>query len=261
LLNKILTEAIAGRHVWDVLSGSGEMHPILLEKNLVGSYLSSERAAYDPDMIDKAGFWSAVYINPYVLGVNTKLVKKEDVPRSYEALLELRWSGGAISLDSDAYPLLTGFAAAWGKEKATAYLERLAAQKPAVKRGNTERVQLAAAGEYPLVVAYAPTIEDMIQKGAPMDWVPLEPVVVQVNPVELAARAVNPNAAKLFIDFMLSKEGQEIIRDDSRVPARKEVEAKPRRLSRGYKRVTVGPEDYKNYDETVKLYQKIFKTR
>lgn len=117
------------------------------------------------------------------------------------------------------------------------------------------------AWEYPLIIAYAPTIQRETSKGAPIDWVPLEPVAVQVNPVMLAAKAPHPNAAKLFMDFVLSKEGQKLLVGFRRIPVREDVEPNPPRLFRGYQRIVEHPEEYKNFSETVRLYQEIFRLR
>ena len=261
LLNKILTEARGGRHAWDVVVGRGEMVLPLIERKLLASYLSPEAKMIDSDLVDKEGYWTAYYVNAYVLGYNTKLVKKDDVPKTYEALLDPKWKGRQISVDTEAYGMLQGLIGIWGKEKAVAYFKRLAAMDAVPKRGNTERVQLAVAGEYPLILAYNQTIERMTQRKAPIDWVPLEPAVVQVNPAMLAAKAPHPNAARLFLDFILSKEGAEMLRSFQRIPVRKDVEPDPPRLFRGFKRVIENPEDYKNFDETVKLYLDIFKLR
>jgi iron(III) transport system substrate-binding protein len=261
LLNKIFTEARGGRHAWDVAVGRGEMVLPLMERKLLASYRSSETKMIDDDLVDKEGFWTAYYVNTYVLGYHTKLVKKEDVPRSYEALLNPKWKGGHISVDTEAYGMLQGLIEVWGKEKAVSYFKKLAAQDPVVKRGNTERVQLTVAGEYPLIIAYNQTIQRMTSRGAPIDWIALEPAVVQVNPAMLAAKAPHPNAARLFLDFILSKEGQQLLTGFQRIPVRKDVEPDPPRLFRGYKRVLEHPESYKNFDETVKLYLEIFKLR
>lgn len=125
-------------------------------------------------------------------------------------------------------------------------------------RGSTVRVQLAAAGEFPLVIAYANIVQNLAEKGAPVDWLPLEPAVIPVNTVMIGSNARHPNAAKLLVDFTLSKEGQEKLWDFQRIPARTDVEPRPARLFRGYKRHVVAPEDYKNHDEVVKLYSQIF---
>jgi iron(III) transport system substrate-binding protein len=261
LLNKIFTEARGGRFEWDVVVGRGEMVLPLTERKLITSYQSPEAKMIDDQLVDKEGFWTAYYVNSYVLGWNTKLLKKQDVPKTYEELLNPKWKGGQLSLDTEAYGMLEGLKRVWGREKAVAYFKKLAALDPVLKRGNTERVQLTLAGEYPLIIAYNQTIQRMTSRGAPIDWLPLEPAITQVNPVMLAAKAKNPNAARLFYDFVISKEGQEMLRSFQRIPVRKDVEPDPPRLFRGFKYVVESPEDYKDFDATVKQYLEIFKLR
>ena len=94
-----------------------------------------------------------------------------------------------------------------------------------------------------------------------MDWVPLEPVPVQVNPMMLAAHAPHPNAGKLFIDFLLSKEGQKMLVGFRRIPVREDVDPDPPRLFKGYKRIVEHPEDYRDFNQTVELYQEILGLR
>jgi ABC-type Fe3+ transport system substrate-binding protein len=261
VLNRILNEARGGLNAWDVVSTRGDSVLTLLDEKLITPYRSPESKFISPDLVDNEGYWTAFYVNPYVLGFNTNLVKKSDVPKTYEELLDPKWKGGKISIDDSAYGLLAGLERAWGKEKAITYLKKLAAQQPVVMRGNTNRVQLTMAGEYPLIIAYAPTIQRETSLGHPMDWVPLEPVPVQVNPMMLAAHAPHPNAGKLFINFLLSKEGQEMLVGFRRIPSREDVEPDPPRLFRGYKRIVEHPEDYKNFNETIRQYQEIFGLR
>jgi len=261
LLNKIQNEARGGLYAWDVVSGRGDMVLTLSEAKLLASYHSPESKFIDHDMVDDAGYWTAYYVNPFVLGYNTNLVTNEDVPKTYEQLLDPKWKGKKISIDDSAYGLLAGLIRQWGKEKAVAYFKKLAAQEPVVMRGNTNRVQLAMAGEYPLIIAYAPTIQRETSKGHPMDWVPLEPVPVQVNPLMMAAKAPHPNAGKLLVDFLLSKEGQKMLVGFRRIPVREDVDPDPPRLFKGYKRTVEHPEDYRDFNQTVKLYQEILGLR
>jgi iron(III) transport system substrate-binding protein len=261
LLNKIITEARGGRYSWDLVVGRGEMVLPLIERKLVTSYHSPESKMIDEQLVDKEGFWTAYYVNSYVLGWNTKLVKREDVPKTYDALLNPKWKGGQISVDTEAYGMVEGLKRVWGREKALDYFKKLAALEPVLKRGNTERVQLTVAGEYPLIIAYNQTIQRMTSRGAPIDWIPLEPAVTQVNPVLIAAKSPHPNAARLFYDYILSKEGQEQLRSYQRIPVRKDVEPDPPRLFRGFKYVIENPEAYKDFDATVKQYLDIFKLR
>ena len=232
-----------------------------MNAKLITPYRSPESKMIKPDLVDAEGYWTAYYVNPFVLGYNTHLVNKSDVPKTYDELLESKWKGKKISIDDSAYGLLAGLIRAWGKEKAVIYLKKLAAQEPVVMRGNTNRVQLAMAGEYPLIVAYAPTIQRETSLGHPIDWVPLEPVPVQVNPMMLAAKAPHPNAGRLFINFLLSKEGQKMLVDFRRIPVREDIDPDPPRLFKGYQRIVEIPEDYKNSAETIKLYQEILGMR
>ena len=261
LLNKILTEARGGRYAWDIVVGRAEMVVPLMERNLLASYRSPETKMIDDDLVDKEGYWTSYYVIAYVLGWHTKLVKRDEVPRTYDALVDPKWKGGQLSFDNEAYGMLQGLMRAWGREKAIAYFKRIAAIDPSMKRGNTERVALAVAGEYPLTVSYNQTFERMVARGAPIDWVALEPAVVSSFPIMLAAKAPHPNAARLYYDFSLSKEGQEMLRGMQRIPVRKDVEPDPPRLFRGFKRVVESPEDYKNFEGLVKLYNEIFKLR
>lgn len=261
LLNKVLTEARAGRFAFDVVTARGESIQAFKEKNLLDSYLSPETKMIDPDLFDKQGYWHAYYVVPNALGYNTNLVKKEDVPQTYEALLDPKWKGRKISMDTENYLILQGLISAWGREKAVSYMRKLFAQDPVLTRGNTERVTITSAGEYPLVIAYAHSIERAKFVGGPMDWIALEPAVVEIEPLLVGSKAPHPNAARLFLDFALSKEGQEILVGLQRIPVRKDVEPKPARLFRGYQRVVEVPLDYKYFSENVKLFQEIFKTR
>lgn len=261
VMNRVLTEARAGKHLFDVVGGRGEMIQAFKERGLLAAYRSPETAMIDRDLFDKDGYWYVYYVVPNALGYNTKLVKREEIPKTYEELLHPKWKGRKISMDNEGYLLLQGLISAWGREKAIDYMKKLAAQDPVPSRGNTERVTMTSAGEYPLVIAYAHTVEREKFKGGPVDWLALEPAVVEIDPLMIGSKAPNPNAARLFLDYVLSKEGQEMLLEFQRIPVRKDVEPKPARLFRGYQRVVERPDDYKYFSENVKLFQEIFKTR
>lgn len=261
LSTKIVTEARAGRHSWDVANYNGEFVIELQKRHLLAPYKSPETRMFDEDLKDKAGYWTGLAAQPIVLGYNTDQVKEKDVPRIYEALLDPKWKGKKISIDTQGYGLLKGLIATRGKKRALSYLRKLAAQSPLPMRGNTHRVQLVAAGAYPILIAFAHSIEKAKQIGAPVDWVPLEPVPVQLSVIMLASHAPHPNSAKLLIDFLLSRETQTMMRDMHRIPLRRDVDPNPPRLFKGYKRIVLQPKSYTNMPETIKLYQEIFDVR
>jgi ABC-type Fe3+ transport system substrate-binding protein len=183
----------------------------------------------------------------------------EEIPKSYEDLLRPAWKGGRISIDTEGYELLVGLTQAWGKDKAVTYLKRLASQEPVPGRGNNARIELLAAGEFPLAIAYTHTAEAIKKKGSPIEWTNLQPVVVKVDSIMLGSRAPHSNVGKLFIDFILSEEGQRLLQGLQRPTLRTGVEPNPPRLSKGYERVVLQPEHSVNVQENVRLYKQIFR--
>jgi iron(III) transport system substrate-binding protein len=261
LHNKIITESLAGQHNWDVMNTLMPTRE-LIERNLLAGYVSPEAAMLlEQNLRDPDGHWTAIYAIPFVLGYNTKLVNAGEAPKSYSELLDAQWKGGKISIDQDGYELLQGLILSWGKEKAVEYLKKLAAQQPVARRGNSLRVQLVAAGEHPLLISMASPIQLARRDGAPVNWIPLEPVPVSFHAIALSAHAARPSAAKLYIDFVLSREGQETLREVQRVPVRKDVDADPPGLIRGYRRIMLRPMSKAEFSEILKLYESIFNVR
>jgi iron(III) transport system substrate-binding protein len=111
------------------------------------------------------------------------------------------------------------------------------------------------------LAAYSQNFENLKREGAPVDWVALDPVYGNLNPMGLSAKAPRPSAGKLFIDFVLSKAGQEIIRAQRRVPDRTDVLPDPLKLAQGFTAVFTPDEVYADFDHYVKLFQEIFGTK
>jgi iron(III) transport system substrate-binding protein len=257
--NKILIEARAGRTSWDVVSQTTpEFIHELKERKVIAAYNSPERRHFSNDLKDKDGFWTGTYALPTGVGFNTQQVKREDAPKNYQDLLNQKWKGKKISVDDESYELLVGLMQAWGRQAAVDYLKKLAAQDPMVGRGNSQRTQLLAAGEFPLAIAYTHTVEYSKSQGNSVDWVNLEPVVIKFDGIMLGSKAAHPNAAKLFIDFILSQQGQALLQSFSRVTLREGVEPSPARLIKGFKRVVLHPEKAQSAKESLKLYRDIF---
>jgi iron(III) transport system substrate-binding protein len=259
LVKRIQNEARSGTPTWDVLLGGGGLFQPLLEANLIVTYPSPQREGVSDALNDSAGYWSGYYINPYVLGYSTTLVKEEEIPKSYDALLEPRWQGNRIEIDSTAHGLLRGLAAAWGEEKAVAYLRRLANQQPVMARASIMAVDSLHTGNVAMVIARAPVIQGYKKKlQSPIDWVSLEPTVAQIDVVMLSAQSPHPNAARLFVDFVLSKEGQSALAGIQQIPVRRDMEPHPNTVFQGHQWFVERPDGHFNFRETVKLFREIF---
>jgi iron(III) transport system substrate-binding protein len=101
LINKILSEARAQKGLFDVFNTNQESILPLKARNLIARYISPEAAFYDDDFKNKDGYWHAAYVIPWFLGYHTRMVKKDEVPKTYEDLLHPRWKGGKIALGID----------------------------------------------------------------------------------------------------------------------------------------------------------------
>jgi iron(III) transport system substrate-binding protein len=210
--------------------------------------------------MDKQGYWTAYTVASFVLAYNKRLVRPQDVPKTYEGLLDAKWKGQKIGMETSA-GVMHALIPVWGREKTLNYFRQLAAQNLVLKDSSSIIVQLLIAGEMPLGIGLAHLFELFSRKGAPIEWLPLEPTVVRVIPMMLAAKPRHPNGAKLLYDFLLGVEGQQIIRTHNRPTVRRDVPPDPPRLIQGYRRVTMYPELYRNLDDTQRVFNEMFGVR
>ena len=260
LLTRILQEARGGRQFADVYqTGVVEVY-LFKQKGMLSQYASAERAAYADYFKDTDGYYTAFFHTSKVIAYNTKLVPAGKAPKSYEDLLDPQWRG-KLGLPSGGGGIRWYLAMMkeLGDDKGEAYMKKLAGQKVIVGQDISAVTALMAAGEYPIAVfSNAHQIEQMKSQGAPVEWVATRPVLTTQTVLALPNRAPSPNSAKLYIDFVLSKEGQELLRSFNRIPARTDVEASPPRLTRGLKFSPYKGEWGEEYDKYAERFRKMF---
>jgi iron(III) transport system substrate-binding protein len=223
LLTKIMTEAQAGNSDFDVVQSAETQAYFLKRKNLLAKYISAEVKNIQKPFFDPDGYWAAVYMMPNVIGYNTRLVRRNEVPKSDDELLNPKWKG-KIGMDHSKPEWFSWKLKRMGAEKGLAYMKKLGAQDFKLYSGLTILTSLLAAGEFPLVLnTYLHNVEDAKRKSAPVNWVAQDPVFTKFQPIGVGAKAPHPNAARLFVDFTLSEEGQKIIASFGRVPTRRGV--------------------------------------
>jgi iron(III) transport system substrate-binding protein len=208
--NRVVTEARAGRYEADVVEATSLTAFQLRQDNLLESYLSPSRDGLMRNAMDKDGYWTAWFQQVIALAYNKKLIKADEVPRSYEDLLDPKWRG-KMSIDHEDQEPFGTLLDYWGEEKGMAYFKRLAQNKPTLQRGHNLQTNLLSAGEThlaPWLFAYRPLA--MRQKGAPVDIALLKPVMADPKYVMLAKNNPRPYGAILLIDWLLS-DGQKIV--------------------------------------------------
>ena len=220
--SKVSSEARAGRYEVDVIENSPGASYGLIHDGLVDPYHSTEEPAIRREFIDPKGLWHAYSYLVIGLGYNKNLVKDSNAPRNYEDLLTPRWKRN-MSLDIEDHDIFGTILSIWGEEKGLAYFRRLAKQEFLLRKGHTLQAQLLAAGESAGAPwLYSHRVLMLIERGAPLGLIFLEPVVSNPKALMLAKRAPHPNAAALFIDWALSEEGQRFVgMEIARSPVRK----------------------------------------
>ena len=257
LLTKILTEARAGVFNADVIEIPGIAGNIVKKEGLLEKYASPEAKAYPASMKDSDGTWTSFFIHTLVLVYNTQLVKKEELPRSYEQLINPKWKQ-KIALRDEDFETFGMMLKVMGREKGLNFMRRLSAQGVELRNSFTLAVQGVASGEVALGMnLYGTHTEEFKKRGAPVDWIPMEFVLTTVEPLAVGAGAPHPNAARLFVDFLLSKEAQTIMRERSRIPSRPDVPPDPPELTRG---LTLIPTDLSLADQSNQLAKEFRQT-
>ncbi len=177
VLQRVLTEAKAGRYAVDVFTAAGFQLQLMKEAGLTQKFVPAEAAAYDEGFKDPDGHWINVHSLLNTMGYNTQLVRPGDAPKKYEDLLAPKWKSkiGVNLQDPEWYVNLQR---RWGKEKARGFLKALAAQQPAVRDGHNITAQLLAAGEFHVVSnTYAHILARIKGQGGPVQYVFDEPVI------------------------------------------------------------------------------------
>ena len=256
LLNRIMTESKAGRSTFDTVACL-EIG-ILVERNLLSPYVSPESGAFDNRVKDPKGYWTGIYNNNLVLTYNTRMVAEKDAPKTYTDLLQPKWKNN-ILMHPAAYGFYGTLVTVWGRSKADDYIKQLMRQNVTMRPGWGLIAQLVAAGESPLGFAYNFRAEDMKKGGAPIDWVDtFDPIVTSVTAIGVSAKPSNPNTAKLFVDFILSKRGQEIIRDLGRTPSRGDIKPLAPKMDQTKLKLQFVPAGvYLHYDQYARDYRKL----
>jgi len=93
LLTKIMTEAQAGKYDFDAVQSAESQAYFLKKKNLLQKYVSPETKNIQKPFFDPEGYWAAVYIMPNVIAYNTRMIKRNEVPKTDEDLLNPKWKG------------------------------------------------------------------------------------------------------------------------------------------------------------------------
>jgi iron(III) transport system substrate-binding protein len=225
VVQRIVTEARSGRFEFDIVETNGPELESLHREKLLQKATSAYLADLIPQAIRPHGEWVGTRLNMFVQIYNTKLVKKEDLPTSYQDLLHHRWKG-KLAIEAEDFDWFAAVSKELGEEKGIKLFRDIVATNGiSVRKGHTLLAGLVASGEVPFgLTVYNHNAEKLKVKGAPVDWYAIQPGAIRANGVALSRKPPHPHAAVLFYDFILS-EGQAILAKGEVTPASRKAGA------------------------------------
>ena len=223
ILQRTLAENAAKRYEVDAIHfGSPEMEALHREK-VLQPVTSPYFRQLVPGAVPQHREWVATLLSVWVQAYNTNLVKKEELPRTYQDLLDPRWKG-KLGIEAKNQEWFSTVALEMGEERGMQFFRDLVSKNGvSVRQGHTLLTNMVVSGEVPMALTvynYMP--EAAKKKGAPIDWFAIEPAVARSNAIGIAQHARHPNAALLFYDYFIS-EGQNLLVSMDYVPTNTSV--------------------------------------
>jgi iron(III) transport system substrate-binding protein len=256
VLNRAIQEARAGRDTVDVVETNGPELESMSREQILQAIKSPHHADLIAPAIRPHGEWVGTRLNVFVQAYNTKLVKKEELPKTWEELADPKWKG-RLGIEQEDSDWLAGIFGEIGEERGTKLFKQIVANNGISNRkGHTLLTQLVASGEVPMALTvYNYKAEQLRREGAPIDWFTIGNAIARPNGVGVARRAPHPNAAVLFYDFELSPEGQQIIADREFVPTSTKVDTPLNKVPMTFIDARVSIDEY---DKWKNLYTDLF---
>jgi iron(III) transport system substrate-binding protein len=221
-------EAEASRPLGDVLWSVGP-ESLSAKRNLLAPYESREAAAFFPGQAPADHVWTPYSVMPYIIMYNKKLVPDGEAPKTWKDVLDPRWKGKVAYADAtksgSSFTLLVTWLTVFGKnDTGWKFVEDVLRQSKVLPKSSMT-YQMVANAEIPIGLTFEQAAFDYLKGGAPIGIVyPAEGTAIIPDGSALIANSPHPNAARLFLDFTVSSEGQVLTVDKfGRRSVRKDV--------------------------------------
>jgi len=226
LLARVLIENRAGQRSWDIMQTANvnKIPPEFLAQPDL-----SEGKALFPDAVAADKRWYGVYSNYNSPAYNSKFVKREDLPKTYEDFAKRKDWAGRVAIDATDDAWMTGILMHYGEEKGVQLLKDIiAATQPVTINGHLAVARAVGSGEYWIALNnYVNLTVNVKLNGGATDFWTMEPVVLFFGQVGVAKLAPHPKAALLAANFSISREAQEFLAKFGRLPTRSDVKTNP----------------------------------
>ena len=262
IYRRYLLEAKGGINVADVFHSSNAGHFLIMKKKFIRPYKPKGIEKFSPTFRTKDNSWSILRSSALVPMYNSKRSKAEDMPKSYMDFLDPKWKGKLVH----AHPGYSGFITTGmiGMVKLFGwdFYRKLAKQKPMIVQSSVAPIPLVARGEVELSVGTdVYSIFNNVRKGEPLKmFFPKEGVFFMPSPNAILRKAPHPNAAEVFVDYLFSREIQQLLANNGLWVGHPDVKY-PKGLPRpqDLKLIKVPAEDVRDKTKEIrKTFRRIF---
>ncbi|MGV6872399.1 ABC transporter substrate-binding protein [Pseudochelatococcus sp. B33] len=264
---RVTNEYRAGNVVADICTMTSEIH-VLRNAGAIEPFSVPNAEALPEQYRDADNYWIAT--NRYVLtpAVNTDLVPEDGRPGSYEDLLDPKWKGRIAWKPNDlsgAPGFIGNVLVNMGEEQGMEYLRRLAGQEIRIVAVSARALlDQVIAGTYPVALQIFNHHAAISEKrGAPVAWLPFSPSAVTISTGSKLTGGKHPNAAMLLLDFLVSREGQQVFQAANYLPVRPDIaplEAGLTPENAGFAGTVLSPEIVAdNYSKWNEIFNQLFR--
>lgn len=215
---RALTEWRAGKPGFDVIEGNRGVQLIMRDEGLFQKYIPPSSEKFPAKFKEKDGMITPWRALPISILYNTDLVKAADVPKTFDELLNPKWTGKLTMPDPTRHTTTAQFL--WNLEKFKGdkwldFVKALAKQKPLLVESLAPVTTTIIKGEAPVGITY---IKYVKQYKGPVGYVLMDKYLTDPNYMSLSAKTARPNAARLYLDFVCSADGQKAAADEGEFP-------------------------------------------
>ncbi len=227
VVTKISTEAQAGQVDADVIwVGDASDYVSFKNEGILQKYSSPEAEQIDDAYIDPEGYYTAARLVGVGIGYNTTMVSEEEAPKTWNDLLDEKWNDQIVMSD----PGTAGTTAYWmnalmcDDNYGADFMQKLHDNGCYLESGTTATHNQLAAGAYKVGVCIDYVTANLAAEGSPIAFLYPDETVVIPSPIGLVANCANEENGKLLYDFLISKEGQEVLVANNLISVRNDVD-------------------------------------
>jgi iron(III) transport system substrate-binding protein len=211
---RALTEWRAGKPAFDIAEGNRGVQLIMRDEGLFTKYIPPSSDKFPAQFKEKDALITPWRVLPISILYNTDMVKAGDVPKTLDDLLSPKWTGKISMPDPTRHTTTAQFLWNLSKfkgDKWLDYVKALAKQKPLLVESLAPVAPAIIKGEVLVGISY---IKYLKQYKGPLGYVLMDKYLTDPNYMSLSGKAAHGNAARLYIDYACSPEGQKAISED-----------------------------------------------